>query len=161
MAGGRNFRILDGNKALMFQQNNDVFTLGAADHQAGKILKLQYEVPDGMPRNFPLSHAPIAGTAVLQSTGTCTLGKGLEIQGSTLMTACPVASPTSFILDYKYHEIQRRFSLMGVPDPDKGTWSVLVDGVATSDFTREGTTILLNFDPALEAKVAIHYSFPE
>ncbi len=161
MAGAQNIKILDGLKALNFQQANDVFTIGAADHQAGKILKLQYDVPDGMPRNFPLTHTPIAGSASLQSSGACTLGKGLEIQGNTLMTSCPVLTSTSFILDYKYNEIQKRFALMGVPDPDKGTWSVLVNGVATSDYTREGHVISLNFEPELDAKIAINYSFPE
>jgi len=161
MAGAFNVKILDGTKALVFQQANDVFTISAADHVNGKTLKLQYEVPDGMPRNFSLSHAPIPGSAAVQTSGTCNLGKGLDIQGNMLMTSCSVTSSTIFILDYKYHEVQKRFQLMGVPDPEKGTWSVLVNGVAISDFVREGNSITLNFEPELDAKIAINYSFPE
>ncbi len=161
MAGGKNFQILDGLKALNFQQNVDVFTLNAADHSAGKILKLKYEVPDGMPRNFTLSHTPLAGSIKVQSTADCSLGKGLDVQGNILVTSCPVLSSQSFILDFSYAEIRRSFELTGIAEPDKGQWTVLVNGTATLDYKRVGSTITLNFDPELDAKVVLNYSFPE
>jgi hypothetical protein len=95
--------------------------------------------------------------------GTCVLGTNLKIDEvkNEVVATCPVNEKTDFILTYKYKSQVRSFTIAGVPDPEKGSWTVYYNGQTTSDYTRTDSTITLNFEPVLDSKVDIVYTFPE
>lgn len=162
VAGAREIKILDGAKELAYAQSGDEFTINESDFAAGKDLVLKYDIPDGSDRIFDLPHDPIAGSESLNvSAGSCGLNNGITVANSKLVANCAVESKTDFELSYKYLELQKVYKIEGIPDPEKGSFVVSVDGEATLDFTRNGSTITLNFEPPLDSKVDIRYTFPE
>jgi hypothetical protein len=168
-AGGKNFRLLDGATQLdatvtLVGTAAEVKLNNPAQHQADKTLTLAYELPDGAERRFPLIGTPEAGTLNIQMMeGTCVLGTNLKIDEvkNEVVATCPVNEKTDFILTYKYKSQVRSFTIAGVPDPEKGSWTVYYNGQTTSDYTRTDSTITLNFEPVLDSKVDIVYTFPE
>jgi hypothetical protein len=165
--GAKNFRLLDGATALNYtldpgMNGNGKITINQADHKAGKELMFTYELPDGAERRFPLAGMPEPGTVtVSMMAGTCVVGQNIKVQGMELIATCPVAEKTEFVLSYKYKIQVKSFTLSGAKDPEKGIWAVYYNKELTTEFTREGTTITLNFEPAVDSKVDIVYTFPE
>jgi len=162
MQGGSNFKLQDGATPVSFTQQADLFTITAAQHQAGKTLTLSYDVPDGAARTFALGQTPLPNTAKVDMlAGTCSLGNGISIVDQNLIATCSVTVKTEFNLSFKYRGLQKTFELLGIQDPELGAWVVYYEGQATTDYTRTGSTISLNFDPSLDSKVDISYTFPE
>lgn len=165
--GAKNFRLLDGATALNFaldpgMNGNGKITINQGDHKAGKELMFTYELPDGAERRFPLAGMPEPGTVtVSMMAGTCVVGQNIKVQGMELIATCPVAEKTEFVLSYKYKTQVKSFTVSGVKDPEKGIWAVYYNKELTTDYTREGATITLNFEPAVDSKVDIVYTFPE
>jgi hypothetical protein len=166
MAGSKNFRLYDGTTAVnhTFNATTSEVTIDRAAFQSGKTLTFTYEVPDGAERRFPLAGKPETGTLnISMMAGTCALGKDLLISadGMELISKCAVADKTEFILTYKYKATVKAFTVTGIPNPDKGVWAVYYNGQLETDYTRSGATITLNFEPAVDSKVDIVYTFPE
>lgn len=161
MAEAQGLKVLDGPKTLAFRRVDQMITINAADHQVGKKLTLQYIIPDGAPRQFPLAGIPMDGSVHLESSGSCSLNNGVEIQGATMTVTCPVTKSTTLSLDYHYYILQRTFKLPSVATPDQGSWKILVNDVETTDFRRQGSSVTLNFEPDPEAKILINYQSPE
>lgn len=165
--GAKNFRLLDGATALNFaldpgMNGNGKITINQADHKAGKELMFTYELPDGAERRFPLAGMPEPGTVnVSMMAGTCVYGQNLKVQGMELIATCPVAEKTEFVLSYKYKTQVKSFTVSNVKDPEKGIWAVYYNKELTTEYTREGATITLNFEPAVDSTVDIVYTFPE
>lgn len=158
----RNIRILEGSTPLAFTQNGNIFTIAAESHKAGKVLTLSYELPDGGTRAFEIGRMPVPGSADIVSTSAgCDLGMGLDVLDDKLISTCAVTTAMEFTLTYKYTEIMKVFQVSGVQNPDLGQWSVYVDGEATKDFVRSGSSITLNQDPSADARIDIHYTLPE
>jgi hypothetical protein len=165
----KNFRVLDGATQLdatvaLAGTAAAVKLKNPAQHQAGKTLTLAYELPDGAERRFPLVGKPEAGTLNIQMMeGTCVLGTNLKIDevNNEVVATCPVNEKTDFILTYKYKAQVKSFTIAGVPDPEKGSWTVYYNGQPTTDYTRAESSITLNFEPAVDSKVDIVYTFPE
>jgi hypothetical protein len=159
---GRNFKIMDGANTVSFTQSGNVFTIGADAHKAGKVLTLSYDIPDNSTKAFEIGRMPIAGTAdILNSQGGCDLGMGLDILDDKLISTCTVATLMEFTLAYKYTEILKVFQVLGVDNPEVGQWTVYVDGEATREFLRSGSSITLNQEPDADARIDIHYTLPE
>ncbi len=166
MAGSKNFRLLDGATAVNHTVNQAAgeITIDKAAFQTGKTLTFTYEVPDGAERRFPLAGKPETGTLnISMMAGTCVLGKDLLLSadGMELISKCAVTEKTEFILAYKYKALVKAFTVAGITDPDKGVWAVYYNGELETDYTRTGSTITLNFEPVLDSKVDIVYTFPE
>jgi hypothetical protein len=166
MAGSKNFRLLDGATAVNHTVNQAAgeITIDRAAFQSGKTLTFIYEVPDGAERRFPLVGKPEAGTLnISMMAGTCVLGKDLIVSadGMELISKCAVTEKTEFILSYKYKALVKSFTVSGITDPDKGSWAVYYNGELETDYTRTGSTVTLNFEPVLDSKVDIVYTFPE
>lgn len=160
--GARDIKILDGATELNFNQNGSNFTIGAGDFVANKTLVLQYEVPDASDRLFDLPQEPVAGSETLSvASGSCDLNNGIVIAGSKLVANCAVEAKTDFTLTYKFLEVQKVYTINGISDPEKGVFIVSVDGEPTTNYTRVGSSITLNFEPPLDSKVDIRYTFPE
>lgn len=158
----RNIKIMDGATPISFTQSGSIFTVSADVHKAGKVLTLSYELPDGATRAFEIGRMPVAGSADIVSTqGACDLGMGLDILEDKLISTCAVTAAMEFTLTYKYTEVLRVFQVLGVENPDAGHWSVYVDGEATREFARSGSSITLNQEPGPEARIDIHYTLPE
>jgi hypothetical protein len=159
---GRNFKIMDGATPVSFTQNGSIFTITADAHKAGKILTLSYDMPDGAARAFEIGRMPMAGSAdILNGQGGCDLGMGLDILDDKLISTCAVTTAMEFTLAYKYIEILKAFQVLGVANPDLGQWTVYVDGELTRDYVRTGSSITLNQEPSLDARIDIHYTLPE
>jgi hypothetical protein len=162
MQGGSNFKLLDGATPVSFIQQGDLFTIPVAQHQAGKTLTLSYNVADGTARSFDLGHTPLPNTAKFDMlAGNCSLGNGMTIVDQTLIATCAVTVKTEFNLSFKYRGLRKSFELLGIQDPELGTWTIYYEGEATTDYTRTGSTITLNFDPSIDSQVDISYIFPE
>ncbi len=165
--GAKTFRLLDGATQLDATINptaTEVKLNNPANHQAGKVLTLAYELPDGAERRFPLIGKPEAGTLNIQMmAGTCVLGTNLKIDEikNELVATCPVNEKTDFIMSYKYKSQLKSFTLSGITNPDKGSFDVYYNGKPTSDFTRDAATITLNFEPVENSRVDIRYTLPE
>lgn len=162
MPGAFNVKILDGVTPVSFTEKEGVFSINPAMHQAGKKLVLEFELPDATPRVFTLAHMPIENSALFQMAGgDCNLGAGIELIGNKLTATCGVKAKTEFTLNYKFRDAQTTYAIEGIKEPERGTWLVFIDGEATSDYERIGSTIKLNFEPLLDSKITIQYTFPE
>ncbi len=167
--GAKNFRLLEGTTQIdatvtAVTPKETSVTIKAADHKVDKELTLSYELPDGAERRFPLVGTPETGTLNVQMmAGNCVLGTTLIIDElrNEVVTTCPVAERTEFILTYKYKAQVKSFTIAGVPNPEKGTFDVYYNGKPEPNYTRAGATFTLNFEPALDSKVDIVYTFPE
>ncbi len=159
--GASNVKVFDGSKELAFSVSGDAFTIPAADHRVGAILSLKYDLPLNTSRIFTLPHTPDAGTALFKKdTEGCRLNEGITITANSLEANCTVNAKTDFLVEYTYTEKQKVFTL-NVPDPDKGRWEVLIDGVVTTEYTVVGSTISLDNDPKSDATIEIRFSLPE
>jgi len=159
---GLNFKIMDQGTTLAFTQSGNTFTIAADAYKSGKILTLSYDVPDAGARTFEIGRMPMADTAdILNSSGGCDLGMGLEILEDRLISTCAVRTPMEFTLTYKYQEILTVFKVLGIENPEAGNWAVYVDGEATKDYVRSGSSITLNNEPSADARIDIHYTLPE
>ncbi|WP_141732272.1 hypothetical protein [Oligoflexus tunisiensis] len=164
-AGSINFRLLDGTTPVKHTVDlvNNTITIDKAAFEAGKVLTLVYEAPEGE-RRFSLDGKPEVGTLNIQMMeGKCVFGDTLKIDEVTneLVANCPITEKTDFIVTYKYKVQFKSFTVNGIPDPEKGTFEVYYDGAFTTDYTREGAKITLGFDPEDNKKVSIRYTFPE
>lgn len=161
-SGASDLVVLDGNTVINYSYQNGILTIPAEIHKLDKSLRVQYQLADSGPKSFPLGHTPLENSvAVNVLAGSCDLGTGLEVQGNTLFSSCVIADKLDFNLSYKYLIASRNFTIDGISNPEKGRWQVFIDGDLTTDYTREGSTIQLAFDPDLASKVTIHYTFPE
>jgi hypothetical protein len=159
---GRNFKIMDQGTPIAFTQNGTSFTISADAFKAGKTLTLSYDVPDGSTKVFDIGRMPVAGSAdVVQTVGGCDLGTGLDILDDKLISTCVVTTAMEFSLAYKYLETLKVFKVIGVENPERGNWTVYIDGESTKDYVRSGSSITLNSDPAADARIDIHYTLPE
>ncbi len=159
---GFNFRIMDQAAAIAFTQSGNSFTIGADAHKAGKALSLIYDIPDTTTKAFELGRMPIAGSAeIVSGNVNCDLGMGFDILNDKLISSCVSSALMEFTLKYKYLEAQRSFKLIGIDNPDQGTWAIYIDGEASKDYTRAASTITLTGNPALDARIEIHYTVPE
>ncbi len=162
MNGAFNLRILDGANLVNFVEKDGVFTIDALQHAPGKKLLFSYDLAETAPRSFTLGHKPIENSANVQvANGACNLGMGIEIVGDRLTAICGVKAKTDFTLNYKFREAQTSFDLGEIKLPEQGKWIVMIDGEAISDYTRSGSIIKLNFEPLLDSKITIQYTFPE
>ncbi len=159
---GRNFKIMDGATPISFTQSGSIFTISADVHKAGKTLTLSYDLPDGATRAFELGRMPAPGSADIVSTqGNCDLGMGLDILDDKLISTCAVTAAMEFTLTYKYTEILNVFQVMGIENPEVGQWTVYVNGEATREYVRNGSSITLNQEPLPDARIDILYTLPE
>ncbi len=161
-AGASDFELLDGTNPLVFNLLNGIVTIKATDHVPGKVLRLQYRAPDGMPRTFALPHTAIENSGSIMITkGACEGTTGVEIQSTAVVSNCASTSPVDFVFKYKYRTAQGSFTMDGIDARAAGTWQVWVDGEPTLDYSREGATVTLNTEVDPASKVTIKYSFPE
>jgi len=159
---GFNFRIMDQASAISFTQSGNSFTIGTEAHKAGKALSLSYDIPDSTTKAFEIGRMPIAGSAeIVSGNVNCDLGMGFDVLNDKLISTCVSTALMEFTLKYKYLEAQRSFKLIGIDNPDQGTWAVYINGEATKDYIRTTSTITLTSDPALDARIEIHYTVPE
>ncbi|WP_141732099.1 hypothetical protein [Oligoflexus tunisiensis] len=159
---GRNFQILDQTQPVAFTKNGNTFTISADAFQAGRTLTLSYDVPDNSTKAFELGRLPIAGsTDIVDAQGDCDLGVGFEIVDDRLISNCVITNAMEFTLNYKYIETVKIFKVFDVANPEAGVWTVYINGEATKDFVRSGSSIALTQDPGAEARIDIHYTLPE
>lgn len=152
----RNFRLFYNEAPVDFMMQGDVFTIGAADHVAGRTLRLKYEIDDDAVKMFELPNLPIAESLAISTTNMdCDLNQGFMLSGQTLTTDCVVVDQSQFLVTYDYLSTLQEFTVAGLDNPDNLRWEVRIDGVKTDQFTRDGATITLEMTPELGAQVDI------
>ncbi len=162
--GAKNFRLMDGNTPVTFSLDaaTQQLTIDVSIWQLNKVLSFAYDIPDGTERRFPLQGMPVADSIKLTTmVGTCSLDAGLKVVGAELIASCPVTEKSIFTLGYKYLGVQKSFALSGIAETEKGSWIVYYNGAVTTNYSRSGSTITLNFEPAIDGKLIINYTLPE
>ena len=156
---GRNFSLSNSNgKKIEFTQNKNMFTILGANHTPGEILTLNYESHDKVRREFLLSNKPLSDQIKIESSSpNCSLGAGITIEEQKIISYCEVMSKIDIKVEYKYQLAQTTFSLDAVKKAESGKWLVMIDSKATTEFSREGSTIILNDEPKFDAKIEIRF----
>lgn len=94
---------------------------------------------------------------IVTSDGTCSASAPsptLEV-----VLTCSALGAKTIALNWTYQsEIQMSFTMDKVLRPDVGSWVVMIDGVKTTEYTRDGQTITLKNPPAVNSIVTLEYT---
>lgn len=160
--GAFNLTLFDGSKSVPFTFANGVLSIAPDLHTAGKVLTLRYELPENAPRSFPLGQVPLQDGLQLTSTDPkCALDSGMEIKVDTLYVECPTNQAFVIDLRFKYETLRQTFLFAGVDTPDKGAWTVRVNGESISDYSRTGLSFTIERVLSRTDRVDIAYTFPD
>jgi len=97
-----------------------------------------------------------ASINVKSSEGSCTAT--LSASALEVSLNCTGFGAKIVDLTYSYQsEPDVTYTLKNVANPDAGQWTVTIDGVKTTEFTRQGSVITLNQPPLPTAIVTIEY----
>lgn len=140
-----------------------VLTIATADHAVNKVLAINYKNDSSGKQEIPLAHTPLDGTFNLAIEGDeCTLGDSVIIQQDSILVDCDMDQGIILTFSYDYvGEPKRTFDMSEVSNPDVGQWSVKVDGLEVTDFTRTGTKITVggSVEVYQDSEVMISYKF--
>jgi hypothetical protein len=136
---------------------NGSVTLAPASFQEGGVVLVSYNGQPLQAAQLDLPNPPVAGTVkVSQTSGEeCPF----DLLGATLKLQCNLATAADFMITYRYRgEVQKSFTLPGVLNPDEGSWQVLLNGVATQAFQRQGATVTMLEELPLDGIVTLVYT---
>lgn len=136
---------------------NGKIKVDPASFKDNVVVTVSYRNSESNKNTYMLANEPVAGSLKIDSKILdCELGKGIEVQGQNIMVDCLIGSTPFVNVSYEYELPQvRRFELKSVLDAEVGTWTVLVDGVATDKYKREGNVISFDEELARGAIVSI------
>jgi len=139
---------------IEYTQAGGKLILKPADVRDGRVLLVRYRSEASAVQQVKLSSVPVEGSlAVRPSAGECSH----TLEGTTLTLNCNVPAGSVVDIFWSYSENIGSFVLDGVTDPEDGSWTVDVNGLETTAFTRQGATITLNDEPPAGAKVTVTF----
>ncbi len=124
---------------------------------AGDKINIKYFNEASGVISLKLPKIPLPDSIVVASTeGTCSYVLSAAKDEVTL--DCTALGAKTVNVQWSYFtEAETSFSLPQVMRPDTGTWSVAIDGKPTTDFKRDGRTIVLNTPPLQTSVITVGY----
>lgn len=148
---------------VSYQLVDRLISFGSGDFSTGRVIALSYKNADAASRKIDVSHEINNILEVVNDASRACDPIQVGILGSTIdLTSCAYNDGDRVYIHFDYFsDYTNQFVVMDprVGDGNSVTWSVLVNGVPTQDFTRVGTTITVN-NLAASAQVVIKVSFP-
>jgi hypothetical protein len=124
---------------------------------AGEKIDIKYYNETSGVVSLKLPKIPLPDSILVTSTeGTCSYMLSPARDEVTL--DCTALGAKTVNIQWSYFtEAETTFSLPQVLRPDSGTWKVEIDGNPTTDFKRDGRTIVLNTPPLQTSMITVIY----
>lgn len=118
----------------------------------GRPILVRYTNEASSAQQLEFSNPAVEGTLTVRpKAGEC----AHSLENNFLSLKCNVPDGTLVELAWKQLEYIRSFTLLGVPNPEKGQWKVWIDGPETVAFSRQDRTIILSDDAPTGSQVSI------
>jgi len=140
---------------IEYTQAGAKVTLKPTDVRDGRMLVVRFRSEASHVQQVEVTSTPLEGSlAVRPSAGECSH----SLEGMILTLNCNVPDGTSVAITWSYTENTGSFVLEGVVHPEDGMWRVEVNGMETTAYSRQGSTITLNDMPQADAKVTVTFA---
>ncbi len=142
-----------------FDMESDQIVFPLGEYKAGRELILRYKKQSDIAQSYQLNHEPINDQFSLSfDNESCLSGSGISRSGRTIKIDCELAEPTQVRMAYAYLATRTRFTITNIADPDRGVWEVYYDEDKSSNWIREGSTIIVPDDLSPSTRVRIRFS---
>lgn len=155
------YSVHDGSSDEVLSQvsiEDGMLQIPAAMHAEGRLLVLRGQTATALPEKLELPDGLIAGTVEVQGLEDCP-PDSWRLEGNTLILACAGLPPSSVVtISYEHQTVvPQSYTHEAVADPEHGSWQVLVNGVTTANYQRQGQVITLTETLSPEDSVTINY----